>query len=139
LNWIFFAILSTIISGVSLVFAKKGMHTANENIALLIRTTILFLVVFLHTIIAEGKQLYKPIDRSAILWFVLAGATTAIYWIFFFKAMRTAPISILSTIDKGSIIITIIASYYLLQEPLSPRLLIGGTLIIAGTIILVYK
>jgi bacterial/archaeal transporter family protein len=67
---------------------------------------------------------------------VLAGFSTAVYWILFFKAMRTANVSVVSTIDKGSILVTFLLSYFILKEPISPKLIIGAALIISGTVVL---
>ncbi|MBN8836684.1 MAG: EamA family transporter [Sphingobacteriia bacterium] len=135
--WMFYAILSTLTGGAALVFAKMGMKDANENIALLIRTGILFLIVALNAIASGALKNVKAIPQKALFWFILAGVATAVYWIFFFKAMRTANVSVLSTIDKGSILVTFMLSYYLLKEPITPKLIVGALLIIAGTIVLI--
>ena len=42
-------------------------------------------------------------------------------------------------VDKGSIAITLILAFVLLKEPLNTKLLVGGALIFAGMIVLVWK
>lgn len=136
-QWIFYAIVSTLTGGAALVFAKMGMKDANENIALFIRTGILFLIVAFNAMLSGAFNHIKAIPQKALLWFMLAGVATAVYWIFFFKAMRTANVSVLSTIDKGSILVTFMLSYYILKEPITPKLILGAILIIAGTMVLI--
>jgi len=136
-TWVYYAILSTLTGGAALVFAKMGMKQANEHLALTIRTGVLFFIVVMNAWLAGGFKDAKAIPQKAMFWFVLAGISTAVYWIFFFKAMKTANVSVVSTIDKGSILITFLLSYLLLNEPITPKLLIGAALIIAGTVILI--
>jgi transporter family protein len=134
--WVMYALLSTLTGGAALVFAKMGMRQANEHTALVIRTAVLFSIVLINAFFAGGLKDIKEIPGKALAWFILAGGATAIYWILFFKAMKTANVSVVSTIDKGSILITFLLSYLILKEPISPKLIIGAALIISGTIVL---
>ena len=47
--------------------------------------------------------------------------------------MRTA------LIDKGSILITLLLSFLILKEPITPKVACGAVLILAGIITLTYK
>ena len=134
--WMMYALLSTLTGGAALVFAKMGMKQANDHTALVIRTAVLFSVVLLNAFISGGLKDIKTIPGKALGWFVLAGLSTAIYWILFFKAMKTANVSVVSTIDKGGILVTFLLSYLILKEPITPKLIIGAVLIISGTIVL---
>lgn len=138
-SWIFYAVLATVTGGMALVFAKMGMRDANENLALVIRTGVLFLIVLIAAVSAGGLKEYKQVPVKAWLWFSAAGLTTGIYWICFFKAMRSANLTVLTIIDKGSLVITFLLSYYLLGEPLTPRLWLATLLILSGTMILMWK
>ncbi len=122
-----------------MVFAKLGMGGADEHVALVIRTGVLFAMVVVNAWYAGGLKGLKAIDNKTLMWFILAGACTAVYWILYFKALKTADVSIVATIDRAGIIITVLLSYFLLKEPLTPRLLLGMGTILAGTLILIWK
>ncbi len=138
-SWVFYSLLAMLTGGISLVFAKMGMKDANESLALVIRTGVLFFIVCFVAVATGGLKGYKAVPTRAWLWFSAAGLTTGIYWISFFKAMRTANVSVLSIIDKGSIVVTFILSWYLLNETITPKLLIATALILAGTLLLIIK
>lgn len=138
-SWIFYAIIATITGGIALVFAKMGMRDANESLALVIRTGVLFMIVLLAAVINNGFKEIRQVPTRAWLWFAAAGLTTGIYWISYFKAMRTANVSVLAIIDKGGIIVTFLLSYYLLSKPLTPRLWAATILILSGTLLLIWK
>jgi bacterial/archaeal transporter family protein len=125
--------------GVAMVFAKMGMGGADEHVALVIRTGVLFAMVVANAWYAGALKGLKVIDNKTLTWFILAGACTAVYWILYFKALKTADVSVVATIDRAGIIITVLLSYFLLKEPLTPRLLLGMGTILAGTLILIWK
>jgi transporter family protein len=138
-TWLIYSLLAMVTGGIALVFAKMGMRDANDSLALVIRTGVLFLIVLISAIASGGFKDYRQVPTRAWLWFAAAGLTTGVYWISFFKAMRTADVSVLSIIDKGSILVTFFLSWYLLGEHLTPRLWVATALIMAGTLLLVWK
>jgi transporter family protein len=53
--------------------------------------------------------------------------------------MKEGQVSYVAAIDKGSIVITLLLSFVLLKEPVTPKILLGGAFILAGMIILIWK
>lgn len=53
--------------------------------------------------------------------------------------MKEGPVSYVASIDKASIVVTLVLSYFILKEPLTPKLLLGAGLILAGMLVLVWK
>jgi bacterial/archaeal transporter family protein len=137
--WLSYALIAMLTGGVAMVFAKMGMGGADEHVALVIRTGVLFAMVVANAWYAGALKGLKVIDNKTLTWFILAGACTAVYWILYFKALKTADVSVVATIDRAGIIITVLLSYFLLKEPLTPRLLLGMGTILAGTLILIWK
>ncbi|MFD2247933.1 EamA family transporter [Pontibacter ruber] len=137
--WLSYAVIAMLTGGVAMVFAKMGMGGTNEHVALVIRTGVLFAMVVGNAWYAGALKGVKAVDNKTLTWLMLAGACTAIYWILYFKALKTADVSIVATIDRAGIIVTVLLSYFLLKEPLTPRLLIGMGTILAGTLILIWK
>jgi len=137
--WLSYALVAMLTGGVAMVFAKMGMGGANEHVALVIRTGVLFAMVVANAWYAGALKGLAAINNKTLTWFILAGACTAVYWILYFKAIKTADVSVVATIDRAGIIVTVLLSYFLLKEPLTPRLLLGMGTILAGTLILIWK
>jgi transporter family protein len=53
--------------------------------------------------------------------------------------MKDGLVSYVAAIDKASIVITLLLSFLLLKEPVTPKILMGGVLILAGMLVLVWK
>lgn len=53
--------------------------------------------------------------------------------------MKDGLVSYVAAIDKASILITLLLSFALLKEPISPKIIAGGLLIFAGMVVLIWK
>ncbi|MFX9077370.1 EamA family transporter, partial [Acinetobacter baumannii] len=57
-------------------------------------------------------------------------------WIFYYKAIKLGDVSTVALIDKGSVVIALLLSAWILHEVLTPAKLIGGALIASGLIVI---
>lgn len=138
-TWILYAILSMIFAGITSVLAKYGLQNINPDLGLGIRTTtIFFLITAINIIGSKYKDIPLLTGRQAAL-LILSGITTTLSWLFYYRAMKDGPVSYVASIDKASIVITLLLSFLLLKEPVSPKILVGGGLIFAGMLVLVWK
>ncbi|MFR2720185.1 MAG: EamA family transporter [Thomasclavelia ramosa] len=87
---------------------------------------------FISKVIIQLKKLQKRIG----FFLFSSGITTGLSWICYYKALQLGEASIVVPIDKLSIIVTIIFSYFVLKESLSKKAVAGLILIVAGTMLL---
>lgn len=133
--WIFFAILAAIFSGLTTVFAKVGVSKANSTLVSGLRTIVIMIfsaLVFLF--LGNG---FKNIDLKTIIFIVLSGITTALLWICYFKALSLADVSMVTPIDKLSIVLTLILSYIFFKEKITIIKVISMICMIGGTFLMV--
>jgi transporter family protein len=138
-TWIIYAILSMIFAGITSILAKMGLQNVHADLGLGVRTAVIF---FLITAINVMGSRYKELPAlTTAQWTALAlsGVTTTLSWIFYYRAMKDGLVSYVAAIDKGSILITLVLSFIVLREPVTPKILIGGILIFAGVLVLVWK
>ncbi|WP_310589077.1 EamA family transporter [Fibrella forsythiae] len=74
-----------------------------------------------------------------VAFLAVSGLTTSLSWVFYYKAIQIGRVSDVALIDKGSILITILLSVTLLREPVTPKLLLGGCLILVGLLVIVWR
>lgn len=128
-----------VFAGLTSVLAKYGLQNINSDLGLGIRTTtIFFLITILNFVGDKYKDLPLLTTKQTIL-LICSGITTTVSWVFYYRAMKDGLVSYVAAIDKASIVITLLLSFTLLNEPVSPKVLIGAGLILAGMIVLVYK
>ena len=80
----------------------------------------------------EQKEI-KAIDRKSWLFLVLSGITTGLSWLCYYRALQDGPASIVVTIDKLSVLVTILFSNLILKEHLSKKAAVGLLLLLAVT------
>lgn len=136
--WKFYAILAALFAGLTAVLAKMGLKGVNGNVATAIRTlVVLFMAWGLVLFTGQLKQV-KTLDKHNWLFLVLSGVATGLSWIFYFKALETGDVSKVAPIDKLSVAIAMGLSFLILKEPLDLKTLLGGCLVIAGTLVIIW-
>jgi transporter family protein len=137
--WLLYAIIATVFAGLTSVLAKFGIQKLSSDLGLAIRTIAVLGFVLINLFLWGGQKSIGQITSRSLLFLILSGFTTAVSWICYYRAMQLGSVSWVAAIDKGSIVITILLSVWLLKEPMTPRLAIGGSLILAGLLVLVWK
>jgi len=60
----------------------------------------------------------------------ISGITTSLSWIFYYRAMKEGQVSYVVSIDKASIVVSLLLSFIILKEPLTAKLLVGAAFIL---------
>lgn len=139
-KWILYAIVSMVFAGITSVIAKFGMKDLSSDVALALRTTVVFGIIVTNALFFQNNfaQL-RQASLSSLGFLCLSGLTTSLSWIFYYRAMKEGPVSYVASIDKASIVVTLVLSFFILKELLTPKLLLGAGLVLAGMLVLVWK
>lgn len=138
-TWMVYAILSMIFPGLTSVLAKYGLQNISADLGLGVRTTVIFIIITAINVIgAKYKELTNLTNLQLVL-LIASGVATTLSWIFYYRAMKDGLVSYVAAIDKASIVITLLLSFLLLKEPVTPRIIMGGLLIFGGMIVLIWK
>lgn len=132
MSWKIYALAAALFAGLTAVFAKVGVQGISSNVATLVRTMVVvpLLMVFIQTQV--GWSSIHNLSRKTWLFLILSGITTGLSWTFYFKAMQGGPASLVSAIDKFSLIFTIILAVAFLGEKLSAIQWIGCGFMVLG-------
>jgi len=138
-TWIIYAILSMIFAGLTSVLAKYGLQNISADFGLGIRTTIIFIAITAVNVAGAKYKEFTALSGLQLALLTASGITTTLSWLFYYRAMKDGLVSYVAAIDKASIVITLLLSFLLLKEPVTPKILVGGALILAGMVILVWR
>lgn len=137
--WWIYALLSALFASLTAIFSKLGVTNVNSNLATAIRT-IIILVIAWGIVFAKGEAKdLANISKQNLIFLVISGIATGLSWIFYFKALQIGKVSQVAPVDKLSVALTIVLSAIVLKEALTIKTAIGALLIIAGTIVLIFK
>lgn len=141
-TWKIQALLAALFAGITAVLAKSGMTALSADVALTVRTGIVFLFIVANAFLFTGGHpiaQFRQASASDLWLLVLSGATAALSWIFYFRAIKDGAVSWVAVVDKGSILVTLLLSFWLLREPFTARIACGSALVFAGIIVLTFK
>ncbi len=134
--WKYYAILSAVFAAFTAILAKIGIKGISGNLATAIRTVVILFVAWGIIAFSGEVRDLKSLSKTNILFLVLSGLTTGLSWIFYFKALETGDASKVAPIDKLSVAIAMGLAFLILKEPMDAKTIIGGLLIVSGSIII---
>lgn len=134
-----FALISMFFAGLTSVVAKTGLKNVSANTGLLVRTSFVFVFIFLNFLLFNNSKEISQLSKKEVLIFALSSVTTSLSWIFYYKAIKIGNVSEVALIDKGSIIITLLLSFIFLNEQFTLKIALGTIMIMAGILTLIMK
>lgn len=133
-SWILWATLSAVFAALTSVLGKVGVQNIDSNLGTAIRTFIVLIMSFLIVFIKQKQSYIKYVPKKELLFLCLSGIATGASWLCYYKALKDGLVSVVVPIDKLSILVTVVFSYFVLKEKLSKKSLFGLALIVVGTI-----
>jgi transporter family protein len=138
-NWFFWALLSAVFAALTAIFAKVGLEAVNSDLATLIRTFVI-MVVLTGFVLMTGKW-SNPFDLPSRTWLclVLSGLATGASWVCYFRALKIGEVSKVAPVDKLSIVLVAIFAFAFLNERPSVREWVGILMMAGGALVLGLK
>jgi bacterial/archaeal transporter family protein len=138
-RWVVYAIISMLFAGFTAVIAKQGLTGITAELGLTVRTLFVCVFIMVFGFISVSSYDLKFIQKSNYIWLALSAATTALSWIFYYKAIKMGDVSTIALIDKGSVVVSVLLAWWLLKEAITLRVIIGAILIVCGMIVISKK
>ena len=136
--WMLYAVLAAVFAALTSILAKMGISGVESNLGTAIRTGVVLIMAWV-IVFARGKQAQlKSIDKKEFLFIGLSGIATGASWLCYYYAIQNGEVSVVVPIDKLSIIVTVIFSYFVFKEKLSKKAFAGLCLMVAGTLLMVF-
>lgn len=139
MSWQLFALGSAFFAGLTAIFGKLGVAELNSNLATLIRTVIV-LAMTIGIVSLRGEwQFPRSMEIRPVVFLILSGIATGLSWLFYYRALQLAPVSLVAPIDKLSVVFAIMLGVVFLGEVLTVKLVVGALLIVSGMLILAWS
>ncbi|GHV70861.1 membrane protein [Spirochaetia bacterium] len=134
--WIIFAVLSAVFAALTSILAKVGIDGVNSNLATAVRTAVVLVLAWGIVFATGAHQGLPAVSRKSLVFLVLSGLATGLSWLCYYRAIQMDKVSRVAPIDKFSIVLTLIAAFIFLKEPLTPKTIIGAVCISVGTLVI---
>ena len=135
--WLVLALGASIFAALTSILAKIGIDGVNSNLATAIRTFVVRLMSWGMVFITNAQSGITEISRRSWIFLILSGLATGASWLCYYKALQMGDASKVVSIDKLSVIITMVLAAVLLHEQFTLKSVIGCILIGVGTLLMV--
>jgi transporter family protein len=135
--WWIYALLSAVFAAATAILAKVGVTGVDSNLATAVRTTVILVVAWGIFLTVGDPHSLTLLTRRNILFLVLSGIATGLSWIFYFKALQMGKASQVAPIDKTSLVMVLVFAAIFLGEPLGWKTVLGGLMIVGGTLVII--
>ena len=132
-----FAFASAVFAALTSILAKIGIEGINSNLSTAIRTFVVLVMSWGMVFVTGTQGGITDLTTRNWTFLILSGLATGASWLCYFKALQIGVVSQVVAIDKFSIVLTIIMAAFILNEGLSLKMVIGTTLITAGTFVMI--
>lgn len=135
--WVLFAILSAVFAALTSILAKIGISGVNSNLATAIRTVVVVFMAWGIVFITNDQSGIGDINRKSWSFLILSGLATGASWLFYYRALQMGDASKVASIDKLSVVITLILAFIFLNEQLTLKSMLGCLLIVVGSLLMI--
>lgn len=138
-TYVLWAMLSAAFAALTAIFAKIGIRDIDSDMASLIRTAIILVVLALFVVCLGKWQSPWQLPGKTWLFLSLSALATGASWVCYFRALQIGKASQVAPIDKLSVVLVAIFAFAFLGERPSGQEWLGIALVAAGVVIMVLK
>lgn len=132
-RWLIYALLSAVFASLTSIFGKIGVEDVESNLGTAIRTAVVLVMAWLMVAIQKKGGEVQNISRRELGFICLSGVATGASWLCYYRALQDGPASVVAPVDKLSVLVTVVFSYFVFGEKLSRRAAAGLALLTVGT------
>lgn len=138
-NWFYWALLSAVFAALTAIFAKIGIQGVDSDLATLIRTGII--IVVLSAFVWFAGKWSNPLALPSKTWLFLglSGLATGASWVCYFRALQIGDASKVAPVDKLSLVLVAVFAFAFLGERPSLREWTGIAMVAGGVLVLAIK
>lgn len=138
-SWFYWALMSAVFAALTAIFAKIGIKGVDSDLATLIRTAIIIIV--LSAFVWFAGKWSNPFELSSKTWLFLSlsGLATGASWVCYFRALQIGDASKVAPVDKLSLVLVAVFAFTFLGERPSLREWSGIAMVTGGVLVLAFK
>ena len=136
--WMLYAAGSSLFAALTAILAKVGIQGVNSNLATAVRTLFVLVMAWVLVFATRSAGGLREISGRGWLFHALSGLATGASWLCYYRALQLGPTAPVVTIDKFSLVLTVLLAALLLKEPVGGKTLLGVVLVTVGTLVIAF-
>lgn len=133
-GWFLYAAGSAFFASLTAILGKIGITGVESNLGTAIRTCVVLVMAWVMVFVTGKQGEVKKTGRKELAFICCSGIATGASWLCYYRALQEGPASVVAPIDKLSVLVTVIFSYFVFGEKLGKKEAAGLALLTAGTV-----
>ncbi|MEN5208762.1 EamA family transporter [Stenotrophomonas terrae] len=138
-QWLPWALLSAVFAALTAIFAKLGLQNIDSDMAMLLRTVIISVVLAMFVAAAGKWSNPLQLPGPTVAWLALSALATGASWMCYFRALQRGPAAQVAPVDKLSVVLVALFAVTFLHERLGWREWLGVVMIGGGVLLMALK
>lgn len=132
-GWFLYAVGSAFFASLTAILGKIGISGVESNLGTAIRTCVVLVMAWMMVLVKGKKDEVRKIEKKELAFICCSGIATGTSWLCYYRALQEGPASVVAPIDKLSVLVTVVFSYFVFGEKLGRKEAVGLVLLTAGT------
>lgn len=133
-GWLLYAAGSAFFASLTAILGKIGISGVESNLGTAIRTCVVLIMAWGMVFVTGKQKEAARIGKKEMAFICLSGVATGASWLCYYRALQEGPASIVAPVDKLSVLVTVVFSYFVFGEKLGRKEALGLVLLTAGTV-----
>ena len=133
-GWMLYAVGSAFFASLTAILGKIGISGVESNLGTAIRTVVVLVMAWIMVLVTGKQKEVRKIPGKELAFICLSGIATGASWLCYYRALQEGPASVVAPIDKLSVLVTVVFSYFVFGETLGKKEGAGLLLLTAGTV-----
>lgn len=133
-RWLLYAAGSAFFASLTAILGKIGISGVESNLGTAIRTCVVLVMAWGMVFVTGKQREVTQIGKKEMGFICLSGVATGASWLYYYRALQEGPASIVAPVDKLSVLVTVVFSYFVFGEKLGKKEALGLALLTGGTV-----
>lgn len=133
-SWFLYAAASAFFASLTAILGKIGISGVDSNLGTAIRTSVVLVTAWVMVFVSGKAGTIGDISRKELVYICCSGIATGASWLCYYRALAEGPASVVVPIDKLSVLVTVVFSYFVFGERLTKKEGTGLLMLTIGTV-----
>lgn len=133
---IILALLAAVFAALVVVLTKAGLKDIHPDLAFAVQSVLIFVITWTVVLVQGSAPQLSGQSRRTWVFLIAAGVCTTLSTLLSYRALKLADVSLVSPLERLSLVIAIILSVVFLKEKLSWQVITGVVLMTAGAVLI---
>lgn len=134
--WIVFSLLAAVSAAIAVILSKAGVKKVDPNLGFAIQAVLILIVSWGVVFFQKKSNGLGDIDQRSWIYLVLAGIITCLSSLFQFNALKLGDASVVASLERVSLVFSIILAVLFLKEELNWKVVVGALLMLGGAVLI---